>query len=448
VKPPAPKGPILFSDFAAPGVETLAGFRAIGGYETIPSTLGKVAPAEVIERVKASGLRGRGGAGFPTGMKWGFVPKDSPRPKYLVVNADESEPGTFKDRELLTRSPHRLVEGIVLSAYAIGAHHAFVYLRGEFAFLAPILERALEEARGAQLVGRNIAGSGFDLEVVTHLGAGAYICGEETALLDSLEGKRGQPRVKPPFPAVAGLYQCPTVVNNVETLQAVPFIVAHGASWFRRWGTEKSPGTKIFSVSGPVRRPGNYEIEMGLSLRRLLEEHAGGMREGYRLKAVIPGGSSVPWLPLGKLDTPLDFESVVAAGSLLGSGGAIFVDQGTCVVDAILNITRFYRHESCGKCTPCREGTYWLETILERLEAGEGSERDVSDLRTISEQILGRSLCALGDAAAMPILSVLDLFPEEFAHHVREKRCVENRRREAVEKVRLGQPVLVDVRPE
>ncbi len=442
-KGPQPKGAILFSDFEAPGVETLAGFRAIGGYATIGETLGKAKPEEIIERVKASGLRGRGGAGFPTGLKWSFVPKGSPKPKYLVVNADESEPGTFKDRELMTRSPHRLVEGMILSSYAIDAHLAFLYVRGEFAFLAPILERAIEEARGAGLLGRNILGSGFDLEIVLHLGAGAYICGEETALLDSLEGKRGQPRVKPPFPAVAGLYQCPTVVNNVETLQNVPFIVANGPEWFRRWGTAKSPGTKIFSVSGPVKRPGNYEIEMGLPLRILLEEICGGMRDGLGLKAVIPGGSSVPWLRSEQLDTALDFESVAAAGSLLGSGGAIVIDDRTCVVDAILNITRFYRHESCGKCTPCREGTYWLETILERVEAGEGDERDLGDLRSISEQILGRSLCALGDAAAMPILSVLELFPEEFAQHVRDKRCAVNRRREAIENARRGRVVLV-----
>ena len=440
---PTPKKPILFSDFDHPNVETIAGFRAIGGYETVAATLGKVPPGDVIEKVKASGLRGRGGAGFPTGMKWGFVPKDSPKPKYLVVNADESEPGTFKDRELMTRSPHRLVEGVILSAYAIDAHKAFIYVRGEFMFLAPILERAIEESRQAGFLGTNILGSGFDLDVVVHVGAGAYICGEETALLDSLEGKRGQPRVKPPFPAVAGLYQSPTVVNNVETLQCVPFIVANGPEWFRQWGTEKSPGTKVFSVSGPVKKPGNYEIEMGLPLRALLEEHCGGMQDGFQLKAVIPGGSSVPWLKPDKLDTPLDFESVAGAGSLLGSGGAIVVDDRTCVVDAILNITRFYRHESCGKCTPCREGTFWLETILERIENGKGDEHDIADLKTISEQILGRSLCALGDAAAMPILSVLELFPEEFAHHVREKRCIVNRRKEAIEKIRQGQAVLV-----
>jgi NADH-quinone oxidoreductase subunit F len=443
VTPPGRKEPILFTDFAAPGVETLEGFRAIGGYATARAALKDRKPEEIIEIVKASGLRGRGGAGFPTGLKWSFVPKASPKPKYLVVNADESEPGTFKDRELITRSPHRLLEGVLLSAYAIGAHQAFIYIRGEFAFLVPVLERAVAEARAAGLLGKDAAGSGYDLDVVVHLGAGAYICGEETALLDSLEGKRGNPRTKPPFPAVEGLYGCPTVVNNVETVQTVPFIVKDGAAWYRGWGTEKSPGTKIFSVSGMVNRPGNYEIEFGLPLSALLEEYAGGMRAGYRLKAVIPGGSSVPWLGPDQLATPLDFESVQAAGSLLGSGGAIVIDDGVCAVDAGLNLAKFYRHESCGKCTPCREGGRWMEVILQRLEDGQGSHRDIADLKSIASQILGRSLCALGDAAAMPVLSLLEKFPDEFEHHVTVGKCVVNRRRAAVERARKGEPVLV-----
>ncbi len=443
VTPPGRKEPILFQDFAAPAVETLEGFRAIGGYETARAALTGRKPEEIIEIVKASGLRGRGGAGFPTGMKWGFVPKASPRPRYLVVNADESEPGTFKDRELLSRSPHRLIEGILLAAYAIGAHRAFVYLRGEFAFLVPVLERALDEARRAGLVGSSPKATGYELEITPHLGAGAYICGEETALLDSLEGKRGNPRTKPPFPAVEGLYGCPTVINNVETIQSVPFIVQHGAAWWRGWGTEKSTGTKIFSVSGMVNRPGNYEVEMGLPLRALLDEYAGGMRPGYRVKAVIPGGSSVPWLGADQLDTRLDFESVAAAGSLLGSGGAIVIDDGVCVVDAGLNLTKFYRHESCGKCTPCREGTHWMETILARLEDGQGSREDLVTLKTVAEQILGRSLCALGDAAATPVLSLLEKFPEEFEHHVVAGKCLVNRRRAAVARARQGESVLV-----
>ena len=443
VTPKGRKEPILFGDFAIANAETLEGFRAGGGYATAIDAIKNRKPEEITEVVKASGLRGRGGAGFPTGMKWGFVPKDSPKPKYLVVNADESEPGTFKDRELLSRSPHRLIEGMLLAAYAIGSHHAFIYARGEFLFLASLLDRALADARAAGLVGKNVGGTGFDLEITLHWGAGAYICGEETALLDSLEGKRGQPRTKPPFPAVEGLYRCPTVVNNVETLQTVPFIVKNGAAWFKGWGTEKSPGTKIFSVSGLVNRPGNYEIEMGLPLRALLDDYAGGMWPGTKLKAVIPGGSSVPWLTPDQLDTKLDFESVAAAGSLLGSGGAIFLDEGVCVVDALLNLTHFYRHESCGKCTPCREGTHWLETVLAKIEHGQGGPEDVRTLKTVSEQILGRSLCALGDAAAMPILSVLEKFPQEFEHHLTAKRCLVNRRRASVERVRAGEPATV-----
>jgi NADH-quinone oxidoreductase subunit F len=443
VTPAGMKEPILFGDFAHDGVETLDGFRRAGGYETALDALKSRKPDEVTEIVKASGLRGRGGAGFPTGMKWSFVPKASPNPKYLVVNADESEPGTYKDRELMARSPHRLLEGILLASYAIQSHHAFIYLRGEFAFLEPLIARALSDARGAGIFGKNINGSGFDLEITLHVGAGAYICGEETALLDSLEGKRGQPRTKPPFPAVEGLYRCPTVVNNVETIQSVPFIVKNGAEWFRKWGTEKSPGTKVFSVSGLVNKPGNYEIEMGLPLSQLLDKYAGGMRAGTKLKAVIPGGSSVPWLTPDQIETKLDFESVAAAGSLLGSGGAIFLDEGVCVVDALLNLTHFYRHESCGKCTPCREGTHWMEMLLHKIEDGEGDAGDVRTLKTVAEQILGRSLCALGDAAAMPILSVLQKFPDEVDHHVTAKRCLVNRRRESVERVRRGEPATV-----
>jgi NADH-quinone oxidoreductase subunit F len=438
------KPPILFGDFDAPGVDTLDGYRAIGGYETAKEVLtGKIDPAEVIEKVKGSGLRGRGGAGFPAGVKWGFVPKDSPKPKYLVVNADESEPGTFKDRELMNRSPHRLIEGSILASYAINAHKAFIYVRGEFAWLTPTLWRAIDEAKVAGFLGASCFGSGYELDIVVHLGAGAYICGEETALLDSLEGKRGQPRVKPPFPAIEGLYGCPTVVNNVETIMNVPFIVKNGPDWYRQWGTEKSSGTKVFSISGMVNKPGNYEIEMGMPMSAFLEECAGGMREGYGLKAIIPGGSSVPWLPKEKIDTRLDFESLNEAGTFLGSGAAIVIDDGVCVVDALLNLIHFYRHESCGKCTPCREGGNWMQTILHRIENGEGSMNDVHDLKSIADQILGRSLCALGDAAAMPVQSVLSLYPDEFEYHVKEKRCLVNRRREAVESARKGEPILV-----
>ncbi len=427
-----PRGPLLFKDIDTPGLTGIETYRRGGGYTALGEILGKKTPDECIEVLKASGLRGRGGAGFPTGLKWSFVPKGSAKPKYLVCNADESEPGTFKDRELMEKNPHLLIEGLILSAYAIGANTAYVYLRGEFAYIETILLKALEEARAAKLVGENILGSGFTLQIWTHLGAGAYICGEETALLSSLEGFRGQPRLKPPFPAVEGLYRCPTVVNNVETLMNVPLILKEGAAAFRQLGTEKSPGTKIFSVSGMVKRPGNYELPLGVPLRQLIETHCGGMREGYKIKAVIPGGSSVPPLPPSQLETPLDFESMNAVGTFLGSGGVIVIDEQTCLVDALLNITRFYEHESCGKCTPCREGTYWMVEILERLEHGQGRSSDIDLLLDQADNILGRSFCALGDAAAMPVQGFIQHFRDEFEHHVREKRCLANRRRDSV----------------
>ena len=428
--PPQPaRGPLLFRDIDTPDLVSIDVYRRGGGYETLGAVLAAKSPEECIEIVKASGLRGRGGAGFPTGLKWSFVPKGSAKPRYLVCNADESEPGTFKDRELMEKNPHLMIEGMVLSAFAFGANTGYIYLRGEFEYIQRILDRAIEEARAAGLVGDSVAGSSFRFQLHTHLGAGAYICGEETALLSSLEGYRGQPRLKPPFPAVEGLYACPTIVNNVETLMNVPHILRHGAQWFRQWGTEKSPGTKVFSVSGPVRRPGNVEVPMGLPLSRLLDEHCGGMREGFRVKAVIPGGSSVPLLPASMLDTGLDFESMAAAGTLLGSGGVIVIDDQTCIVDALYNITRFYEHESCGKCTPCREGTYWMSEIFERLESGHGRERDIDLLADISDNILGKSFCALGDAAAMPVLGAIKHFREEFEYHVRMKRCMVNRRR-------------------
>ena len=428
--PPQPaRGPLLFRDIDTLDLVSIETYRKGGGYEMIGQVIGKKSPDDCIEVVKASGLRGRGGAGFPTGLKWSFVPKGSAKPRYLVCNADESEPGTFKDRELMEKNPHLMIEGMVLSAFAFGANTGYIYLRGEFEYIQRILDRAIEEARAAGLVGDSVAGSSFRFQLHTHLGAGAYICGEETALLSSLEGYRGQPRLKPPFPAVEGLYACPTIVNNVETLMNVPHILRHGAQWFRQWGTEKSPGTKVFSVSGPVRRPGNVEVPMGLPLSRLLDEHCGGMREGFRVKAVIPGGSSVPLLPASMLDTGLDFESMAAAGTLLGSGGVIVIDDQTCIVDALYNITRFYEHESCGKCTPCREGTYWMSEIFERLESGHGRERDIDLLADISDNILGKSFCALGDAAAMPVLGAIKHFREEFEYHVRMKRCMVNRRR-------------------
>ena len=428
----AARGPLLFKDIDTPGLTSIDTYRRGGGYETPALVLGKKSPDECIEIVKASGLRGRGGAGFPTGLKWSFVPRGSPKPKYLVCNADESEPGTFKDRELMEKNPHLLIEGMLLSAYAFGAHVGYLYLRGEFAYIQRILERAIGEARAAGLLGDDVLGSGFKFEIHTHLGAGAYICGEETALLSSLEGYRGQPRLKPPFPAVEGLYASPTVVNNVETLMNVPCILRHGASWFRQWGTEKSPGTKILSVSGPVKRPGNYEVAMGLPLRALIDELCGGMRDGLQVKAVIPGGSSVPPLPASLLDTGLDYESMNAAGTFIGSGGVIVIDDRTCLVDTLWNITRFYEHESCGKCTPCREGTYWMSEVLERLEHGQGRERDIDLLNDVADNINGKSFCARGDAAAMPVMGFIKHFRDEFEHHVTHRRCLVNRRRDAV----------------
>ena len=428
---PTPRGPLLFANIDVPGLATLDGFkRDGGGYGVLEQVIGKKTPDECIEIVKASGLRGRGGAGFPTGLKWSFVPKQSPKPKYLVCNADESEPGTFKDRELMERNPHLLVLGMILSAYAIGSHVGYIYLRGEFEYIQKILDQAIADARAAGLLGTSVAGTDYAFELYTHLGAGAYICGEETALLSSLEGYRGQPRLKPPFPAVEGLYACPTVVNNTETLMNVPYILANGAAWFRQWGTEKSPGTKIFSVSGPVVRPGNYEIPMGMPLRRFIDELCGGMRDGRKAKAIIPGGSSVPPLPESLFDAGLDYESMNAAGTFVGSGGVIVIDDQTCLVDALWNITRFYEHESCGKCTPCREGTYWMSEVLERLEHGEGRVKDVDLLNDVADNILGKSFCALGDAAAMPVMSYIEKFRPEFEFHIREKRCMVNRRRD------------------
>jgi len=422
------RGPLLFSDIDTPGLTAIETYRKGGGYEAVGATVGAKPPDDVIEVVKASGLRGRGGAGFPAGLKWSFVPKKTTKPKYLVCNADESEPGTFKDRELMEKNPHLLIEGMILTAWAIQANTGYIYLRGEFEYIQRILDRAIADARAAGFLGASVGGKGFALEIHTHLGAGAYICGEETALLSSLEGYRGQPRLKPPFPAVEGLYACPTVVNNTETLMNVPHILKHGAQWFRQWGTEKSPGTKIVSVSGPVKRLGNYEVPMGLPLSKLIEEQCGGMRDGMKIKAVIPGGSSVPLLPASMLDTGLDFESMVAAGTLLGSGGVIVIDDETCIVDALWNITRFYEHESCGKCTPCREGTYWMSEVFARLERGEGRTADIDLLYDVSDNILGKSFCALGDAAAMPVMGAIKHFREEFEFHVREKRCQDNRR--------------------
>jgi NADH-quinone oxidoreductase subunit F len=379
-------------------------------------------PAAIIEMVKDSGLRGRGGAGFPTGMKWGFLPEPDGGPRYLVVNADESEPGTCKDVPLMLAAPHLLVEGVAITSFAIGSNHAFIYVRGEVAHVYRRLLQAVGEAYAQGYLGKDVLGSGFDLDVTVHAGAGAYICGEETALLDSLEGRRGQPRLKPPFPAVAGLYARPTVVNNVESIASVPSILREGAQWFSSMGTEKSTGYGLFSLSGHVRRPGQYEAPLGITLRTLLEM-AGGMRGERELKFWTPGGSSVPILTADHLDVPLDFESVGAAGSMLGTRALQIFDDTTCVVRAVLRWTEFYAHESCGKCTPCREGTFWMKQALRRLEAGQGNEEDLDVLLDNCDNILGRSFCALGDGATSPITSSIQYFRDEYVRHLTEGHC-------------------------
>jgi NADH-quinone oxidoreductase subunit F len=376
-------------------------------------------PDALIELVKSSGLRGRGGAGFPTGVKWSFVPKDI-FPKYIVVNHDEGEPGTFKDRELAEGDPFQLIEGIMIAAWAVQASAAFIYCRGEFALGSRRMDAAIVECYRQGLLGNGILGSNFNLDIVLHRGAGAYICGEESALLDSLEGFRGQPRLRPPFPAVKGLYGQPTVINNTETLSTLPHIVREGADWFKQWGTEKSPGTKMFSVSGHVERPGNYEVPLGTSLRDILDL-AGGMRDGRPVKAIIPGGASAPLLT--STDIPMDFEALKDAGTMLGSGAIVFMDDTTCMVRNALVTTEFFAHESCGKCTPCREGTWWAVKVLERIEHGEGRAEDMDLLHDIADGIDGRSFCPLGDAASWALRSNVKLFREEFERHVIDGRC-------------------------
>jgi NADH-quinone oxidoreductase subunit F len=404
--------------------ETLAFYEKTGGYQALKKALG-MTPDAVVEAVKASGLRGRGGAGFPTGMKWQFVDKKSPKPKYICCNADESEPGTFKDHVLMERNPHLLFEGCLIGCHAIGAKVAYIYIRGEFYHVQLVLEAELAKARAAGYVGKNIFGTGFDCEIHIHRGAGAYEAGEETALIESLEGKRAQPRIKPPIPAVEGLWGCPTAVNNVETLCNVPFIIQNGPEWFSAIGPEKNGGPKLFCVSGHVAKPGVYETDMNVSLRDLIydQKFAGGIRGGHQLKAVIPGGSSVPLLLPHQLDVPASFDGIAKAGSLLGSAGIIVMDETTCMVWAAENLLYFYKHESCGKCTPCREGGDWLHRLLGKIERGEGQMRDLDLLTSVANNIMGKTLCAFGDAEATPVLSTVALFREEYEAHIREGRC-------------------------
>jgi NADH-quinone oxidoreductase subunit F len=413
--------PVLSATWGAEKSWTLDTYTNHGGYAGLTKALAMDKP-DIIAAIKDSGLRGRGGAGFPTGMKWSFLPPDDGGPRYLVVNADESEPGTCKDIPTMLSAPHTLIEGVAITSFAIGCTHAFIYVRGEVVHVYRRLMKAVEEAYAAGHLGKNIHGSGFDLEVTVHAGAGAYICGEETALLDSLEGRRGQPRLKPPFPAVAGLYARPTVVNNVESIASVPAIIDRGVEWFTSMGTERSKGMGFFSLSGHVKNPGQYEAPLGITLRELLEM-AGGVREGHELKFWTPGGSSTPIFTADHLDTPLDYESVGAAGSMLGTRALQIFDETTCVVRAVTRWTEFYKHESCGKCTPCREGTFWLALILKRLEAGTGSEADIQQLLDTCDSILGRAFCALGDGATSCVTSSVKLFKEEYEAHVTQGGC-------------------------
>ena len=415
---------ILLRNVGAPDSHTIGVYRSRGGYGALEKVLREMSPERLIDEIKASGLRGRGGAGFPTGMKWGFVPKDNPKPKYVVCNADESEPGTFKDRLLIEKDPHAIVEGTIIAAYAIQSHTAFIYIRGEFSFGAKVLERAIDEAAAAGYLGKNILGSGYDIDLILHRGAGAYICGEETGLLSSLEGGKGWPKVKPPFPATHGLFGCPTVVNNVETLASLPWIVEQGAARYAAIGTEKSKGTKLFSVSGHIKKPGVYEVDMGYPFKKFLEEDCGGVPNGKKLKGVIPGGASMPVLRPDELDgITMDYESFQAAGTLLGSGGVIVMDESTCMVRAAWNISRFFEHESCGQCSPCREGCHWMEKIFRRIERGEGKEGDLDLVLSVSGNIAGNTICPFGDAAAMPAAAFIKKYRDEFDQHIRQKRC-------------------------
>ena len=380
-------------------------------------------PEGIIDEVKRSNLRGRGGAGFPAGMKWSFVPKDSSKPKYVIANADESEPATCKDRPLMELDPHQLFEGMVIAGRAVGAHRGYIYIRGEYRYVLEVLERALAEAYERGYLGKNILGSGFDFDLYTHTGAGAYECGEESALMESLEGKRGYPRIRPPFPAVVGLYGCPTVINNVETLSSVPAIILKGGEWYAGLGTPRNGGTRLFCLSGHVNRPGIYELPLGFPLRRMIDELAGGVPGGKRVKAVIPGGSSTPVLTADQLDTPMDFDSVAKAGSMLGSGGVIVMDEDTCMVGVAQRIMHFYAHESCGWCIPCREGTTWLRKMLDRFHAGGGRADDIQQIKVLSQNMLGKTFCPLGDAAAMPTISIVEKFRHEFEEHLRTGEC-------------------------
>src|SRR5947209_2950059 len=415
---------VLFRHVDVPDINRLNSYVEHDGYAALRKAVTEMQPQEVTQTVSDAGLAGRGGAGFPTGRKWSFIPKGV-LPTYLVVNADESEPGAFKDRELMERNPHQLLEGMAIAAYAIGCQKTFIYIRGEFLYIGEILERAIADAYAGGYLGQNVFGSGYNIEIVVHRGAGAYICGEESALLDSLEGYRGYPRLRPPFPAIKGLYGQPTVINNVETIANVPHIVRNGADWFRSYGTDKSPGTKVCSISGPVNRPGNYEMNMGTTFRDLLDDRAGGMREGKKLKAYIPGGASAPMLPgtEANMDISLSYEGYREAGSSFGSASFIIIPDDICIIRAQLSLSEFFAHESCGKCIPCREGTPWLAKTVRRIEGGQGREEDLPLLLDICDNILGRSFCALGDFSTSNIVATVKYFFDEYEEHIRLRAC-------------------------
>jgi NADH-quinone oxidoreductase subunit F len=430
---------IILENIEVEGIRSLEVYRQNGGYQSIEKALKTMTPDEVVAEVKTSGLRGRGGAGFPTGMKWSFIDKKSGNPRYLICNADESEPGTFKDRYLLEHIPHRLIEGMICAAYALGANKAYIYVRGEFKYIIGILNEAIKETYKAGLLGKDILGSGYDLDIHVHSGAGAYICGEETALLESLEGKRGNPRLKPPFPAIKGLYGCPTVVNNVETLSNIGWIVNNGGETYSKIGIGRSTGTKLISACGNINNPGVYEIELGLPVEEFIysDKYCGGVKGGKELKAVIPGGSSVPILPKNLILNTIEgqprlmsYESLseggFVSGSMLGSGGFIVFDEDACIVRNTYNFSRFYHHESCGQCSPCREGTSWMESVLHRIENGEGKMKDIDLLVSIASKIEGNTICPLGDAAAWPVSAAIRHFRSEFEFHVEHPDVVKN----------------------
>ena len=431
---------ILLEHIDVPGINTFDTYRKMGGYRSVEKALKTMSPDDVVEEVKKSGMRGRGGAGFPTGMKWSFLAKPVGVPRYLVCNADESEPGTFKDRYLMEKIPHGLIEGMITSSYALGANTSYIYIRGEYFYILRILEKAIAEAYANGFLGKNILGSGYDLDLYVHPGAGAYICGEETALLESLEGKRGNPRVKPPFPAIAGLYACPTVVNNVETIAAIAPIVNMGGDEYAKIGIGRSTGTKLISASGHINNPGIYEIELGLPVEEFIysDKYCGGIKNGKKLKAVVPGGSSVPILPANLIlktanneERLMSYESLsdggFVSGTMLGSGGFVVYDEDSCIVRNTWNFARFYHHESCGQCSPCREGTGWMEKVLHRIEYGHGKLSDIDLLVEVSKKIEGNTICPLGDAAAWPVASAIRHFREEFEWHIKEATLSQTR---------------------